>query len=66
MVIARQSQIRRVQRFFFAALAPFLPKAVRVRFGKWAIVRFFRAARAAFLMFLRAAIRLGDAITSVS
>jgi hypothetical protein len=33
-----------------------LPKAVRVDFGKCAIVRFLFAAAAAFLMFLRAAL----------
>src|SRR5207253_5046102 len=34
-----------------------LPSAVRVFFGRWAIVRFFLAAATAFLMFFRAAAR---------
>src|SRR5215211_7693498 len=34
-----------------AAFAPCLPSAVRVDFGRWAIVRFSRAAAWAFLMF---------------
>jgi hypothetical protein len=38
-----------------AAFAPSFPSAVRVRFGSREIVFFFRAAAAAFLMFLRAA-----------
>ena len=38
-------------RFFRAALAPSLPRAVRVVFDKCAIVLFRRAALAAFLMF---------------
>ncbi len=49
------SQAARVLRVARATLAACLPKAVRVDFGRWAIVRFFRAAAAAFLMFLRAA-----------
>ena len=44
-------------RFFCAALAPSLPSAVRVFFGKCATVLFRRAALAAFLMFRFAAIR---------
>jgi hypothetical protein len=42
-------------RFFFAALAPCLPSAVLVFFGNLEMVFFLVAARAAFLMFLRAA-----------
>jgi len=38
-------------RFFRAALAPSLPRAVRVFFDKCSIVLFRRAALAAFLMF---------------
>jgi hypothetical protein len=50
-------------RFRLAAFAPSLPSAVRVRFGKWATVRFLFAALAAFLMFRPAAARcLDDAI----
>jgi hypothetical protein len=41
----------------FATLLACLPSAVRVDFGRWAIVRFFFAAAAAFLMFLPAAER---------
>jgi hypothetical protein len=49
----------------FAAFAPSFPSAVRVRFGSFAIVRFFFAARAAFLMFRRAAARcFEDAIAN--
>ncbi len=44
-------------RFFRAAFAPFLPRAVRVFLGKCAIVFFRRAALAAFLMFRFAAVR---------
>jgi hypothetical protein len=44
-------------RCFFAAFAPSLPRAVRVFFGKCAIVRFRFAAAAAFFMFLRVAAR---------
>ena len=43
--------------FRLAAFAPSLPRAVRVCFGRWAMVRFFLAAVAAFLMFRRAAVR---------
>jgi hypothetical protein len=43
--------------FLFAALAPSLPRAVRVFFGRCAIVFFRRAALAAFLMFRFAATR---------
>jgi hypothetical protein len=43
--------------FLFAALAPSLPSAVRVFFGRFATVRFFLAALAAFLMFFLAALR---------
>ncbi len=43
--------------FRFRTEAPFLPSAVRVFFGRWAIVRFFRAAEAALRMFRRAALR---------
>jgi hypothetical protein len=46
--------LRRRCRATFAAC---LPNAVRVRFGKCAMVRFLLAAAAAFLMFLRAAAR---------
>ncbi len=42
-------------RFFFAAAAPFLPKAVRVDFERCEIVFFFFAADAAFLIFFFAA-----------
>src|SRR5438045_981515 len=45
---------RRLRR---AAFAPSFPNAVRTRLGKCATVRFFRATRAAFLMFRRAALR---------
>lgn len=60
--------VRQIWRFFFfAALAPSLPSAVRVRLGKCAMVRFFFAAFAAFSMFLRAARRcLEDAILVTS
>ena len=44
-------------RFFRAALAPSLPRAVRVFFDKCAIVLFRRAALAAFLTFRFAAAR---------
>ena len=44
-------------RCFFRAAAPFLPNSVRTAFGRCAIVLFFRAEAAAFLMFLRAAAR---------
>jgi len=44
-------------RFFRAALAPFLPRAVRVFFGRCATVLFRCAALAAFLMFRFAAAR---------
>jgi hypothetical protein len=51
------------ERFRFAALAASFPSAVRVFFGRCAIVRFRRAAFAAFLTFLRAAERcFGEAI----
>jgi hypothetical protein len=46
-----------VRRLLLATLAACLPKAVRVFFGRLAIVRFFFAAWAAFLMFFRAAVR---------
>src|SRR5262245_60910502 len=50
-------QIRQVvARFRLAAFAPSLPSAVRVFFGRCAIVRFFLAAREAFLMFFRASV----------
>jgi hypothetical protein len=42
--------------FFFAAWAPFFPSAVLVRLGRWATVRFFFAALAAFLILRRAAL----------
>ena len=45
------------QRFLRAALAPSLPSAVRVRFGRCAIVLFRRAALTAFSMFRFAARR---------
>jgi hypothetical protein len=44
-------------RFFRAALAPSLPRAVRVLFGKCATVLFRHAALAAFSMFRFAAAR---------
>ena len=44
-------------RFFRATFAACFPSAVRTDFGKWAIVRFFFAAAAAFLMFRLAAFR---------
>jgi hypothetical protein len=45
-------------------LLPCFPKAVRVDFGKWAIVLFFLAARAAFLIFFCVAdLCLDEAIT---
>jgi hypothetical protein len=43
--------------FFFAALAPSFPRAVRVALGGCATVLFFFAAAAAFLMFFLAAAR---------
>jgi len=46
---------QRFERLRFAACAPFLPSAVRTDFGRCAMVRFFLAALAAFLMFLRTA-----------
>jgi hypothetical protein len=47
------------------ALAPSLPRAVRIRFGKCATVRFFRAAEAALRIFLCAAFRcFAEAILS--
>jgi len=48
-------QAARALRLLRATLAACFPKAVRVDLGRWAMVRFFRAAAAAFLMFLRAA-----------
>jgi hypothetical protein len=45
------------RRFFFAAAAPFLPRVVRIFFGRCAIVLFFLAAADAFLMLRRAAVR---------
>jgi len=42
-------------RFRLAIFAPCFPRAVRTDLGRCAIVLFFRAAAAAFLMFLRAA-----------
>jgi hypothetical protein len=54
-----------LERLRFAAAAPFLPSAVRTDFGRCAMVRFFLAALAAFLMFLRAAaVCLVDMISS--
>jgi hypothetical protein len=44
------------RRFRLAACAPFFPRAVRVFFGRCAIVRFRLAADAAFLMFFLAAL----------
>jgi hypothetical protein len=41
--------------FLFAALEPSLPSARRVFFGRWAMVRFLRAALAALRMFVRLA-----------
>src|SRR5207237_9967981 len=62
--VCRESpaRARRLNQDFFAAFARLtlfacLPMAVRVFFGRCAIVRFFLAAAAAFLMFLRAAAR---------
>jgi hypothetical protein len=52
----RQLWLDRV-RFLRAALAPSLPSAVRVFFGRWATVLFRRAALAAFLIFRFAAAR---------
>src|SRR5437762_356516 len=73
VAVRRQGAARRVRREghararelaqpFFAAfwrltLFACLPNAVRVFFGRWATVRFFFAADAAFLMFFRAAAR---------
>ena len=51
-------------RFFRAALAPSLPRAVRVFLGRCAMVLFRRAARAAFLMFRFAAVRCFLVVTS--
>lgn len=45
------------ERFFRAAAAPFLPNAVRTPDDRCAIVRFFLAAAAAFLIFVRAPAR---------
>ncbi len=50
-------------RFFRAALAPSLPRAVRVFFDKCAIVLFRRAALSAFLMFRFAAARCFRVVT---
>jgi hypothetical protein len=50
-------------RFFRAALAPSLPRAVRVFLGRRAIVFFRRAAFAAFLMFRFAAARCFRVVT---
>ena len=50
-------------RFFRAALAPSLPRAVRVFLGRRAIVFFRRAALAAFLMFRFAAARCFRVVT---
>jgi hypothetical protein len=52
--------------FFRAALAPSLPRAVRVLFDKCAIVLFCRAALAAFLMFRFAAARCFSVVISSS
>jgi hypothetical protein len=46
-----------LERFFRAAAAPFFPKALRTRDGKFAMVLFFLAPAAAFFIFLRAAAR---------
>ena len=46
-----------LERFFRAAAAPFFPRAVRTRDGKFAMVLFFLAPAAAFFIFLRAAAR---------
>jgi hypothetical protein len=46
-----------LERFFRAAAAPFLPSAVRTFDDKFAMVLFFLAPAAAFLIFLRAAVR---------
>ena len=43
--------------FCFATFAACFPSAVRVRFGKWAMVRLRFAAAAAFLILRRAAAR---------
>lgn len=53
------------RRFFRAALAPCLPKAVRVFLDKCAIVLFRRAALAAFFMFRFAAERCLLVVISV-
>ena len=50
-------RVPNAQRLRFAAFAPSFPKAVRTRFGNLAMVRLRLAAAAAFLMFLRAAVR---------
>jgi hypothetical protein len=55
--IHRKSASYDERRFLRAAFAPSLPKAVRVLFGKWAMVFFRLAAVAAFLIFRRAAVR---------
>jgi len=52
-----EPQERFAHQRFFRAAAPFLPRAVRVRFGRFAMVRLRRAAAAAFLMFRFAAER---------
>jgi len=49
-------QLKCYRLFFFAALAPSFPSAVRVRLGRWATVRFFFAVLAAFLILRRAAL----------
>jgi len=46
---------REALRFLLATDAACLPRAVRVDFGRCAIVRFLLAADAAFLMFFRVA-----------
>src|SRR5437773_7991163 len=52
--------------FFRAAFAPSRPRAVRVFFGRCAIVRSRFAAAAAFLMFLRAAALCLEAAMEIS
>jgi hypothetical protein len=51
--------------FFFAALAPSFPRAVRVALGRCATVLFLLAAAAAFLMFFLAAARCAVLIIRV-
>ena len=53
-----EPQVRLLHRYrFFRVAAPFFASAVRVRFGRCAMVRLRLAAVAAFLMFRFAAVR---------